>query len=168
MQDIDRRTAADWAAREGHYEVSELLQEWTKTRWPEIQSARRAKAAQANTAEGRVSSNHQILYHATDEAAARAILSSQQMLRGGSGAAGGGIYFATSPCDAQRKARTSGTVLLTARVALGRSKVLAHIEPNVTFTTLHREGYDSVQLTTFNGDEYVVYNWDQVHAIERV
>ena len=117
----------------------------------------------------RVTANHRVMFHATTEAAARAILNSQKMQRGASGAAGGGIYFAASPVDARRKARTTGSVILAARVALGRSKVISSVDPSITFTSLLREGYDSVHLTAFNGgDEFIVYNWDQVRQIESV
>ena len=42
-----------------------------------------------------------------------------------------------------------------------------HGDKSITFHTLGAEGYDSVLITGLRtGDEYVVYNWDQVDSIE--
>jgi hypothetical protein len=107
------------------------------------------------------------LYHQTSREAAVKIVASQQFHRGDpSCAVGSGIYFAVSVADTDRKARHTGTVL-SASVRLGRVKTLSEAE-RTTFADLQREGYDCVRLTCFNGDEYVVYNWDQATDIRVV
>ena len=106
------------------------------------------------------------MYHVMDEERAREILSSGRMLRGDGGAVGGGIYFAESPEAADRKAHRRG-VCLQARVKLGKIRELDSTDPFVTFGSLRRLGFDSVLLTCFNGNEYTVYNSDQVDAIQR-
>ena len=105
------------------------------------------------------------LYHCTNRTAASQILSSQQMLRGGRGTAGGGIYFACSADDARRKAAHGNDVCLQAEVWMGNVKVVNSVETTLTFSVLQREGFDSVWLTCMNGDEYIVYNYDQVERI---
>ena len=106
------------------------------------------------------------LYHETADAGAVAIESSQRFRRGDdSGSAGSGIYFATSPGDCHRKAHNHG-VVLQATVRLGNVKTVDHPE-SFTFTELDNSGYDSVKLTCYTGDEYVVYNYDQVTNIRR-
>ena len=85
----------------------------------------------------------------------------------GVGYAGAGIYFAETPSDARRKSQHGNDVCLKALVWLGKSKVIDRRDPNITFTSLKREGFDSVRLTAFTGDEYIVYNWDQVEDIQR-
>ena len=57
-------------------------------------------------------------------------------------------------------------VVLKADVRLGNPKLLRKIDPSVTFRGLVADGFDSVKCTAFNsGDEYVVYNHDQVSNI---
>ena len=179
LKDRDNMDAMDWAMTElpwvRHASDLNLSNEVTSilhagiNRWPETKAKLQLQLQRKQGGQGdRVTTNHQVLYHATDEAAAQAILTSQQMVRGSAGAAGGGIYFAASPADARRKARTTGSVVLKARVALGSSKVLSQTDPNISFTSLQREGCDSVRLTALHGDEFIVYNWDQVRQIERV
>jgi len=177
LKDRDDMDAMQWAREELWWvphakdenlqlEVVRVLREGVE-RWPAMKAKLQQMAQHRQGAQGdRVTTNHQVMYHATTEAAAQAILTSQQMVRGSSGAAGGGIYFAASPVDARRKARTAGSVVLAARIALGTSKVLSQVDPSVTFASLQREGYDSVRLTALNGDEFIVYNWDQVRQIE--
>jgi hypothetical protein len=110
------------------------------------------------------------LFHQTTEERAKEILSSQSMHRGLEGSAGGGIYFAGSEHATYGKAHHHG-VILKAKVHLGRVLVLVgEAIRHMTFSELKRLGYDSVLVTgRFNtGDEYVVYNWDQVTDIRRV
>ena len=127
-----------------------------------------ARPGPPNSSLRRVRHNCLTLYHFTNGSAARAIVSSQQMRRGSGGAAGGAIYFARTPADAQRKSARGGDVCLVADVWMGRSKVIDSIDPSLTFGGLQQEGYDSVWLTALNGDELVVYNYDQVENIRRV
>ena len=127
-----------------------------------------ARPGPPNSSLRRVRHNCLTLYHVTNGSAARAIVSSQQMRRGSGGAAGGAIYFARTPADAQRKSARGGDVCLVADVWMGRSKVIDSIDPSLTFGGLQQEGYDSVWLTALNGDELVVYNYDQVENIRRV
>merc|ERR1719355_298647 len=79
------------------------------------------------------------LYHATDQAGADGIRSSgMQMVRGTrSGAFGKGIYFADTPEEARRKANANG-YLVTARVRLGRAKVV-HATESFTANELRRQ-----------------------------
>ena len=110
-----------------------------------------------------------ILYHQTDESSAQSIISSQRMYRGTSGLAGGGIYFAETPSATDVKAHRRG-VTLRAKVRVGREKVLGPDgDSSITYSSLVAQGYDSVLITgRSSGNEYVVYNWDQVTEIERV
>lgn len=115
----------------------------------------------------RVDHNCTTLYHCTNYDAATAIVSSQQFLRGSSGTAGGAIYFARSAADARRKAQHGHDVCLAAEVFLGNTKLLKAFDSSLTFTKLQHQGYDSVWLrsTSLNGDEFVLYNYDQVENI---
>jgi hypothetical protein len=107
------------------------------------------------------------LYHQTDPSAADSILRDQRMLRGSGGMAGGGIYFATSPSDTQHKAKSHG-VILSVKVRLGKIKTISSGgDTSITFTSLQREGYDSVKIPRPGGTEYVVYNYDQCSQISK-
>ena len=116
----------------------------------------------------RVNSNCLSLYHYTTRHAADAIVRTQQMVRGAGGAAGGGIYFARTYADAWRKAWQGKEVCLQADVWMGRSKVCSSVDPTANVSSLQQQGYDSVWLTCLNGDELVVYNYDQVENIRVV
>ena len=55
-----------------------------------------------------------------------------------------------------------------ATVKLGRVKRISpYGDKSITFSNLLEEGYDSVHIPRGGGDEYVVYNWDQVTNIRR-
>ena len=109
----------------------------------------------------------EFLYHQTSQEVAGKILQENRMLRGQGGLAGGGIYFATSQADTNHKAHQRGIVLLC-RVHLGRVKTIsASGDSSITFTSLQREGFDSVLIPRQNGIEYVVYNCNQVLDIEQ-
>ena len=95
---------------------------------------------------------------------------SGRMLRGKTGLAGGGIYFATCREDTEGKAHQKG-VILRCRVRLGRVKEIPWTgDKSITFAKLLQQGYDSVFIQRAGGDEYVVYNSDQVEifAAEQV
>ena len=130
-------------------------------------SSRVPRAAVGDRSERLAQGPTRTLYHQTDRDAAKSIIDSQKMRRGSVGSVGGGIYFALSVEDTERKATQKG-VVLQATVRLGRTKTLASRDSSITFTSLCGEGYDSVRLTVFNGDEYVVYNYDQVSDIRVV
>eukprot|EP00811_Abedinium_folium_P007628 NODE_17040_length_964_cov_6.359618.p2 GENE.NODE_17040_length_964_cov_6.359618~~NODE_17040_length_964_cov_6.359618.p2 ORF type:complete len:164 (-),score=35.69 NODE_17040_length_964_cov_6.359618:415-906(-) len=106
------------------------------------------------------------LYHVTSSAAASRIKAGGNLLqRGADGAAGAGMYFATSREHAVRKCqqrRGTPLVCLTCEVSVGIVKKLDAGAEKPTFTKLLKQGYDSVLITNLSGDEYVVYNWDQV------
>ena len=104
------------------------------------------------------------LFHNTN--ADREIISSQRMVRGSSGWAGGGIYFAGSENEALQKTQNKGRTL-EARVKLGRVLVVTTSSvKDFSFTELQNMGFDSVKITGIRtGDEYVVYNGDQVGSI---
>lgn len=58
-------------------------------------------------------------------------------------------------------------MLITCRVRLGNIKTIAiNGDESITFTALLNEGYDSVLIPRQAGEEYVVYNSDQVHILE--
>ena len=109
------------------------------------------------------------VYHQTDRASADAISRSGRMSRGGSGLAGrgGGIYFATCMKDTDHKAQRKGTYL-ACDVALGRVKRISPDgDSTITYHSLKRDGYDSVLIPRSNGNEYVIYNGNQVKHIYR-
>ena len=108
------------------------------------------------------------LFHETNEQAAGAILKGS-MARGSGGAAGGGIYFAQTPALARQKAHNHG-VMLKCLVYLGNIREINMQDDAVrglTFAELRKQGFDAARLTFMNGDEYAVYNRDQVLVIER-
>jgi len=113
----------------------------------------------------RLDGNVKTLYHQTDEAGSRAIRQ-EGFRRGESGIAGPGIYFAESAADTNHKAHHKG-IMLTNDVRLGRVK---RIQPegdrSITFSSLQREGYDSVMIPRPGGTEYVVYNRDQAEVTD--
>lgn len=126
-----------------------------------------ATSSQASARSSRLEGNIRELYHETDPSRGSSILSSQLMERGASGSVGGGIYFAESPDKARQKATRHGC-MLRARVKLGSVRTMNSTDSSVTFSSLLGSGYDSVRLTCLNGDEYVVYNSDQVVSITRI
>lgn len=114
----------------------------------------------------RIRRNTKTLYHQTSPEAASEIVASQRMKRGSpQGLAGSGIYFAVTPEDTGHKAHYKG-VILQVRVLLGRVKRISENgDGSITFQSLQREGYDSVEIPRPGGVEYVVYNWDQATKI---
>lgn len=107
-------------------------------------------------------------YHQTCEIFARLIDSSQMFKPGSTGLAGGGIYMAVRESDTHHKAHHYG-VLYTCDVLIGNTKLIPMSgDRSITFATLLGEGYDSVRIPRPGGDEYVVYNPDQVTNIARV
>jgi hypothetical protein len=115
----------------------------------------------------RLASRVATLYHQTDVECAKSILDSQHFRKGEpSSIAGAGIYFATSPEDTNHKAHKKG-VILQARVKLGNVKQIGSKgDKSITFESLSAEGYDSILIPRSGGDEYVVYDYDQVDQIE--
>jgi len=118
----------------------------------------------------RLNNNIMTLYHQTSYIAAGKILISQKMIRGTNGLAGGGIYFATNKKDTYHKARQTG-VILKCEVRLGNIKTVhpgfvnMNSISNECYLKLLWEGYDSVLIPRSGGDEFVVYNSDQVVKI---
>lgn len=113
----------------------------------------------------RLMSHQKILYHQTNQQAAEAIKQSRKMKRGSSGLAGGGIYFTESIHQSHNKARQTG-YMVVAKVKLGKPKRIAVSgDSSVTYQKLLAEGYDSVLIPRANGEEWVVYNWDQVEVL---
>ena len=104
------------------------------------------------------------LYHQTSAEFADTIIRTQTMKRGTSGMAGGGIYFATCPEDTDHKAHHRGPIL-RCEVSLGNIKrIPSEGDDCITFSSLLSEGMDSVMIPR-TGDEYVVYNSDQVVGV---
>lgn len=107
-----------------------------------------------------------VLYHQTDQRSAESIRKSGKLLRGSSGLAGGGIYFAESPKQTHAKAQKKGCMAIC-KVQLGNVKRLTSSgDGSMTFQKLQSEGYDSVVVARGGGDEYVVYNYDQVEVVD--
>jgi len=115
----------------------------------------------------RLRTNIMILYHQTDREHASLILSSGEFRRGDSSSmAGSGIYFAISKRDTDHKAKRTG-VYLQARVMLGNTmRISSSGDRSITYSSLLAQGYDSVLIPRPGGDEYVVYNKDQVSDIQ--
>lgn len=106
------------------------------------------------------------LFHETSLDSAEKILNSQTMKKGKEGLAGGGIYFADTGKEAHRKTEHGG-IMLNAMVDLGKMKVISPKgDRHLTFKKLLKEGYDSVKIPRRKGEEYVVYNSDQVKNIK--
>ena len=105
------------------------------------------------------------LYHMTGESGKDAIIRSGRMLRGQTGAFGGGIYFAGTPSDCLRKAKSQG-FLVKAEVRMGTALVAAKLKDR-SFQGLRSRGCDSVFAPSVfsSGAEYVVYNHSQVKLL---
>jgi len=113
-----------------------------------------------------INGSQRILYHQTNQDCADKILSTGIMKRGSNGMAGGGIYFAETSDHTDHKAHRRG-VILKVTVALGNTKTIDKDgDYNITFTSLIKQGYDSVKIPRDNGIEFVVYNWDQILFIQ--
>lgn len=108
-------------------------------------------------------------YHQTNHDGFRGILQSNEMRRGSRGIAGGGIYFATDPNHTDHKmAVADGGFLLKCKVLLGNVSEwnASQVETDMTFSKLLKFGYDSVHIPRHGGEEFVVYNSDQVQLKE--
>ena len=106
------------------------------------------------------------LYHATDSSGYTGIMR-QGMRPGSSGAYGGGMYFADNVRDAQHKARTNGTHVVTAKVDLGKALV-ARSTGNWNKWKLGMKGCKSVYAPRGprgGGSEYVAYDPKQVQVV---
>jgi ubiquitin C len=105
------------------------------------------------------------LYHMTGDSGKDAIIRSGRMLRGQTGAFGGGIYFAGTPSDCLRKAKSQG-FLVKAEVRMGTALVAAKLKDR-SFQGLRSRGCDSVFAPSVfsSGAEYVVYNHSQVKLL---
>jgi hypothetical protein len=111
-------------------------------------------------------SRPKILFHETSLGSAEKILNSQIMKKGKKGLAGGGIYFADTGADSHRKTENRG-IMLNAVVNLGRVKTInPKGDPKITYCKLVKDGFDSVKIPRRKGEEYVVYNSDQVKNIK--
>lgn len=112
----------------------------------------------------RLNGNIQLSYHQTSKANAEKIFREKKMMRGTTGLVGGGIYFCKSIDLTHKKARRRGYAVI-ADVKLGRvKKVPAAGDSSITYRSLQKEGYDSVMVSRSNGEELVVYNYDQVQV----
>jgi len=102
------------------------------------------------------------LYHATNKVGADGIIETGIMMRGQNGSYGGAIYFSPSAQATKKRARECG-YLVMADVYVGKTKVETNVAPDMYFQRLNAMGYDSIRGSwNQEGDEYVVYNWDQV------
>ena len=110
-----------------------------------------------------------ILHHWTSkENWAKIVSDNYKMKRGSSDClAGSGIYFASQYYDCDHKAKFCD-ISIVAIVKIGKVK---EIDPRgqrgITYSSLKKEGYDSVLIPRNGGDEYVVYSWDQVEIVKR-
>lgn len=115
--------------------------------------------------EERLRAGSRVLYHQTSTENATRILKSGKMIRGPPGSLGSAIYFAQSPADTHRKAKSKGPILKLI-VKLGSTLHLTKPDPGLTFKSLLDRGFDSVHLTYFSsGPEWAVYNFDQVQVL---
>ena len=105
-----------------------------------------------------------VLYHTTSLPSAVCILLTQRFLRGSRGTSGAGIYFADTPLASQWKAERTG-VTLVALVWPGNARVTTRTTGDEDFQSLESEGVDSVRAIYMNGDETIVYNYDQAFPI---
>ena len=105
-----------------------------------------------------------VLFHTTSLPSAMCILVTQRFLRGSRGTSGAGIYFADTPLASQWKAQRAG-VTLVALVWPGCARTTTHTTGDEDFLSLEREGIDSVRAVYMNGDETIVYNYDQAFPI---
>lgn len=113
----------------------------------------------------RLNGNVELLYHQTSKENAEKILREKKMMRGQTGLVGGGIYFCKSINLTHGKAHQKGHAVI-ANVKLGRVKtVSAAGDSTITFRSLLKKGYDSVRVSRSSGEEYVVYNYDQVQVM---
>ena len=121
------------------------------------------------------------VYHKAKSDIAAAILSTQSFLSGTIGTQGGGIYFATDPRSTHHKAiqlikskyppnAFDGT-LLYCHIKLGNVSITSKQQNNMTDAKMQNNGHDSIlykrPLSTGKypgecGDEYVIYNLDQI------
>lgn len=105
------------------------------------------------------------LYHQTSRSSAEKILKTGTMQRGQDGYAGPGIYFAATPHTTHYKARQLGAIL-KCEVYLGRIKRI-NAPGNWSGRFWRFFGrYDSVEITSRRGVEFVVYHPSQVKSIK--
>lgn len=105
-----------------------------------------------------------VLFHTTSLPSAMCIVATQRFLRGSRGTSGAGIYFADTPVASQWKAQRAG-VTLVALVWPGCARTTTHTTGDEDFLSLECEGIDSVRAVYMNGDETIVYNYDQAFPI---
>lgn len=129
-------------------------------------SQSRASAAKAARKQ-RLNSNIKVLYHQTSQSAAESIRKQNKMTRGTAGLVGGGIYFTEQISETHPKAHNTGYIVI-AKVKLGKVKnVSSSGDSTITYRSLLSQGYDSVHVKgRSNGDEFVVYNSDQVEIVD--
>lgn len=115
------------------------------------------------------SNNTITLYHATSSSAGDSIERSGRMHPGTRGKFGGGIYFARSESEARYKSNHGSGAIVKARVRMGRIKRIndpySGYHNNISYRGLKNKGYDSVIGQMRSGNEYVVYNPDQVKVV---
>ena len=135
-----------------------------------------------NSREKRLSKNLTIgVYHKAKSDIAAAILSTQSFLSGTIGTQGGGIYFATDPRSTHHKAiqliksshppNASDGTLLYCHIKLGNIFMTSEEHTNMSDAKMQRNGHDSIlykrplyrgEYPGECGDEYVIYNLDQI------
>jgi hypothetical protein len=106
--------------------------------------------------------NKRTLYHATSRESARSIHKSCVFRPGTYGMYGAGIYFAVSAADAQRKARHGTDIVITVEVFLGFMLEVPQPMHELTQQHLNDYGCHSIRGTAGMGDEYVIFDSEQV------
>jgi hypothetical protein len=130
-------------------------------------SSVRVSSSISRERESRLRRGHVKGYHQTCEFWSHYIDSAHMFKPGSDGLAGGGIYMAVCESDTHHKAHHYG-VLYSCDVLLGNTKVISAAgDKSITFATLLAQGYDSVRIPRPGGDEYVVYNSDQVTNVTK-
>jgi len=144
--------------------ISDMYQDLTKNcqiKRMHKKSSKSLKKYQINRPQRLNQNNIMILYHQTSFSNALSILKDSKFNLSSSGMMGSGIYFAETPEDANRKATHAGAIL-KCTVKMGNMVESNISDTSFTFESVLSNGYDSVKATFRKGNEYVVYNSDQV------
>jgi hypothetical protein len=94
----------------------------------------------------------------------RAIQTKGKLLRNDNGGSLGKAIYLTLPESGAKG--PPGTIPILVTVIVGKTLILNKPNPNLNFTDLSKQGYDSVVLKRSPQNLWAVYNWDQVLLAE--